>query len=114
MFLEALAPYSKFARGAVAQIVGRACRRASLPVVGAHRLRHTAATTMLGNGASRDEIAQILRHRLHATTAIYGKVDHLRLRELAQPWVWGLPNSPITDSRLRLAELAEPWPGGAA
>jgi hypothetical protein len=31
-------------------------------------------------------VAQVLRHRREATTAIYAKVDHLALRELAMPW----------------------------
>jgi integrase/recombinase XerD len=48
--------------------------------------RHTAATEMLRAGASLPEVAQVLRHRTVATTAIYAKVDHLALRELAMPW----------------------------
>jgi site-specific recombinase XerD len=45
--------------------------RAGLPRVGAHRLRHTAATEMLRQGASLAEIGQVLRHREQKTTAIY-------------------------------------------
>ena len=42
---------------------------------------------MLRAGASLAEgAAQVLRHRSVATTAIYAKVDHLALRELAMPW----------------------------
>jgi site-specific recombinase XerD len=41
---------------------------------------------MLRAGAPLTEVAQVLRHRREATTAIYAKVDHLALRELAMPW----------------------------
>jgi integrase/recombinase XerD len=57
-----------------------------VPVVGAHTLRHTAATGMLRAGASLPEIAQVLRHRRIETTTIYARVDRDRLRELARPW----------------------------
>ena len=71
---------------AVRQIVARACARAGLPRLGAHRLRHTAATTMLHAGASLEEIGQVLRHRRTLSTAGYAKVDHQRLRALVRPW----------------------------
>ncbi len=64
-------------------------KRAGVPRLGAHRLRHTAATEMLRAGASLAEIAQVLRHREIKTTAIYAKVDTTRLRALAQPWQGG-------------------------
>ncbi len=89
LFLCHRAPHPPLSSGAVINIVQRACERAQLPIVGAHRLRHSAATTMLRRGATLEEISQTLRHRHHATTAIYAKVDHCRLRELAQPWPGG-------------------------
>jgi integrase/recombinase XerD len=89
LFLRARAPYARLSRIGVSHIVGRACKRAGLGVVGAHRLRHTTATTMLRKGACLDEVSQVLRHEHLATTAIYAKVDHRRLRELAQPWPGG-------------------------
>ena len=66
--------------------MARAARRCGLGTIYAHRLRHTAATTMLHAGASLEEIGQVLRHRHALTTAGYAKVDHERLRELARPW----------------------------
>jgi site-specific recombinase XerD len=54
--------------------------------VGAHRLRHTAATEMLRRGGSLAEIGQVLRHREQKTTAQYAKVDRRALRALARPW----------------------------
>jgi site-specific recombinase XerD len=86
LFLCMRAPHGPLARLAVTELVRRACRRADLPVVGAHRLRHTAATQMLRAGSSLDEIAQVLRHRSHDTTAIYAKVDRSALRTLVRRW----------------------------
>jgi site-specific recombinase XerD len=54
--------------------------------VTAHRLRHTAATEMLREGASLTEIGQVLRHRRLQTTALYAKTDVETLRSLARPW----------------------------
>jgi len=86
LFLRVTAPRQGLNRCTVAWVVRAACDRAALPRVGAHRLRHTAATQMLQAGASLPEIGQILRHREQKTTAIYAKVDHAALRALARPW----------------------------
>jgi site-specific recombinase XerD len=61
-------------------------RRAGLGLIGAHRLRHSAATAMLRSGGSLTEIGQTLRHARPVTTAIYAKVDIGALRQLARPW----------------------------
>jgi len=89
LFVRALAPVGPMTSGAVCNVVNAACRRSGLPVVGAHRLRHTAATEMLRAGASLPEIAQVLRHRQLKTTAIYAKVDRGALRSLGLPWPGG-------------------------
>lgn len=86
LFLRAVAPAGGMERMAVWSVVRAACRRAGLPLVGAHRLRHTAATEMLRRGAALPEIGQVLRHREIKTTARYAKVDRKALRELARPW----------------------------
>jgi integrase/recombinase XerD len=86
LFLRVTAPRQRLNRCTVAWVVRAACDRAGLPRVGAHRLRHTAATRMLGAGASLPEIGQVLRHREPKTTAIYAKVDDTALRALARPW----------------------------
>jgi integrase len=62
-FTRLRAPHGGLSAGAVSQIVRRACQRADLPMVGAHRLRHAAATEMLRAGASLTEVGQVLRHR---------------------------------------------------
>lgn len=91
LFLCVRAPHGPLNRTAVTALVRHACARADLPIVGAHRLRHTAATEMLRAGGSLDEIAQVLRHRSFDTTAIYIKVDRNALRALARRWPGGAP-----------------------
>jgi len=86
LFLRTTAPLQGLASHTVGWIVREACTRAGLPRVGAHRLRHTAATEMLRQGASLAEIGQVLRHREQKTTAIYAKVNRQALRALARPW----------------------------
>jgi integrase/recombinase XerD len=86
LLLRVNAPRGGLQRSAVGWVVRSACDRAGLPRVGAHRLRHTAATEMLRAGASLPEIGQVLRHREIKTTAIYAKVDRTALRALARPW----------------------------
>lgn len=86
VFLTCRAPVRAIRPDLVSDVVRRACLRAGLAPVGAHRLRHALASEMLRQGASLVEIGQILRHRDLATTAIYAKVDLGALRHLAQPW----------------------------
>jgi site-specific recombinase XerD len=86
VFLRASAPLRGLAPEGVSEVVRAASERAGLGSFGAHRLRHTAGTQMLQAGASLSEVAQVLRHRRVATTAIYAKVDHRALRALAMPW----------------------------
>ncbi|HEY4994558.1 MAG TPA: tyrosine-type recombinase/integrase [Nakamurella sp.] len=89
LFLRVTAPRAAMDRCTVAWVVRAACDRAGMARVGAHRLRHTAATQMLRAGASLAEIGQVLRHREQKTTAIYAKVDRTALRPLAPPWPGG-------------------------
>jgi integrase/recombinase XerD len=86
VFLRVHAPITAMTVGNVSELVRRACRRAGVEPVGAHRLRHTAATAMLRGGASLAEVGQVLRESRAATTAVYAKVDRVALRTLAQPW----------------------------
>lgn len=86
VFTTVRAPHRQLTTGGVSAIVRAACTRAGLPELNAHRLRHTAATEMLRAGASLAEVGQVLRHASVLTTAVYAKVDHVRLRGLALPW----------------------------
>jgi site-specific recombinase XerD len=86
VFIRARAPRSGLTPGAVTQAVAAAAQRAGLGTIYAHRLRHSAATAMLGEGGSLAEIGQVLRHRRALTTAAYTKVSIEALRRLARPW----------------------------
>ncbi|MEV0291898.1 site-specific integrase [Kribbella sp. NPDC050820] len=86
VFLAAKAPTRPILPGLVSDVTHRACDRAGLPRIGAHRLRHTLASEMLRRGATIVEVSQVLRHRDLATTAIYAKVDFAVLRGIAQAW----------------------------
>jgi integrase/recombinase XerD len=86
LFLRVRAPMGALGTRGVADVVRLAAQRAGLPAFGPHRLRHSAATAMLRNGASLTEVGQVLRQARTATTAIYAKVDRAGLPALAQPW----------------------------
>jgi len=90
VFLRGRAPIRGIDSTTVTSIVRFACHRAGLPVVGAHRLRHAAATEMLRQGVPLAEIGQVLRHRDLATTALYAKVDRAALLSVAKPWPGGV------------------------
>jgi site-specific recombinase XerD len=95
VFIHAKAPYTGFASppNGICCIVRRALKRANLdpPHKGAHLLRHSLATRMLGGGASLFQVSQVLRHKHPQTTEIYAKVHLEALRKLAQPWPGGEP-----------------------
>ena len=87
VFLTRYAPMRAMAPVTVSKVAVAASRRAGLAeAVPAHRLRHGLAADMLRHGAVLADISQVLRHRDLATTAIYAKVDHAALRELALDW----------------------------
>lgn len=89
VFLRALAPIAALERGGVSTIVRRACVRAGIPPVGAHRLRHTLACEMLAAGVALAGIGEVLRHRSASSTAGYARLDLEALRQLALPWPGG-------------------------
>jgi site-specific recombinase XerD len=89
VFIRAHAPLEAVGAQAITYVVYAACARAGLPRVGAHVLRHSAATSMLRAGASLPEIGQVLRHHWVSTTAIYAKVDQDALGLVARPWPGG-------------------------
>ena len=89
VFVRLQAPQRGFvSSAAITGVVRRALGRAQLdpPCKGAHLLRHSLATAMLRNGASLEDIGQILRHRHPETTQIYAKCDLEALRTVAVPW----------------------------
>jgi integrase/recombinase XerD len=95
VFVRKHAPLQSFSDpSTVSTIVKKAMRRAGVNCPGrgaAHVLRHSVATSMLGQGASLQDIAAVLRHKSIATTQIYSKVDIAALRQVVQPWPEQLP-----------------------
>jgi len=95
LFVRSVAPFTAFkTQQSISGLAKRAMQRAGITRSGrgaAHVFRHSAATSMLRNGASLQDIATILRHRSIITTQIYAKVDVTALREIAQPWPEELP-----------------------
>jgi integrase/recombinase XerD len=93
VFLRAKAPVRGF-RGAsgVGSIVRHRLQRAGVdaPTYGAHQFRHGLATQMLRQGASLEEIGEVLGHHNPQTTTIYTKVDIDALRTLALSWPGGV------------------------
>jgi integrase/recombinase XerD len=93
VFLRAKAPIRGF-RGSsgIGSIVRHRLLRAGLdaPTYGAHQFRHGLASELLRQGASLDEIGELLGHRSPQTTKIYIKVDLDALRTLALPWPGGV------------------------
>lgn len=108
VFVRCRAPYTSLAPSGITAIAHRALRAAGIERGGSHRLRHTAATQMLRQGASMTEIAQVLRHRHVNTTAIYAKVDTGALCTLAPAWPVDAPDPGL------VRELVQPWPRGVA
>jgi site-specific recombinase XerD len=88
VFIRALAPRRAITASRVGTIVREALDRAGVKSVarGAHVLRHSLATTLLGAGATLGQIGTVLRHRRTSTTEIYAKVDLPGLRSIARPW----------------------------
>jgi integrase/recombinase XerD len=90
VFLRRIGPHVGLTGPAsVGHVVRKAFRRAGVRPSSrgaAHLMRHSLATRMIRHGASIAEIAQVLRHRSHDTTAIYAKVSLDALREVARPW----------------------------
>jgi integrase/recombinase XerD len=86
VFTRARAPHDGLHPSSITGVVHRACRRTGLAAVGAHRLRHAAATQMLRAGGSLRDVGQVLRHRSSETTSIYAKVDRRGLSALVTPW----------------------------
>jgi integrase/recombinase XerD len=86
LFVRAVAPEGALNTSSVRDVVSRAARRAGLPEMGPHLLRHAAATELLRKGAALPEVAQVLRHRRTQVTAAYATVAPAAVRELARPW----------------------------
>jgi site-specific recombinase XerD len=97
VFLRLLAPHTGMSASGISQVVTSLGTGAGIaPRIGAHRLRHTAATRVLAGGGSLIEAGQLLRHGSLTSTVIYAKVDLPALRTLVIPW----PGSRATVSTI--------------
>jgi len=89
IFLSSVPPLGRpFGPTGVPSLARRAILRARVqaPTLGAHVLRHSAATSLLADGASLQSIGVLLRHRSLDTTTTYAKVDFKVLSRLARSW----------------------------
>jgi integrase/recombinase XerD len=90
LFIRLVPPFQGLSSHAAVSVLVRGCMRKAgiTPLVrgAAHVLRHSAATSMLQQGASLQQIATILRHESLQSTQIYAKVDVCAMRKVAQPW----------------------------
>lgn len=87
VFLQSRAPHAPLGRAGVSSVIVRLGRRAGISApLGAHRLRHSAATSVLAAGGTLTEAAQLLRHSAVASTVIYARVNVLALLAVAREW----------------------------
>jgi site-specific recombinase XerD len=86
VFLQMIRSGPPITRHTVSGLVREASARAGVGRVAPHQLRHTAASGMLGAGASLAEIAQVMRHSQQRTTEVYARVDRAALRTVALAW----------------------------
>lgn len=86
VFLRTRPPCGGLSGKGVSGVVARLAQRAGLGTVHAHRLRHTAATTVVARGGSLVEARELLGHARTDTTMIYARTDLVSLRALVVPW----------------------------
>jgi integrase/recombinase XerD len=87
--VQTKAPYTALSSTAVSRVVFYAGRRAGLPRVGAHQLRHGAACALRRTGAPLVEIGQLLRHQHTVTTVGYARDDQDALAAVVRRWPGG-------------------------
>jgi integrase/recombinase XerD len=92
VFVRHVAPYDEpITTNAVRNVVRAAYRRCGWAGSRLHILRHSVASRLLQHGTPLKEIADVLRHRSLDTSAIYAKVDTVRLAAVALPWPETMP-----------------------
>lgn len=86
VFLRCRRPHLRLGPAAITQMVRARMVHCGLPPYSPHRFRHAFATRLLRCGQSVKAIADLLGHRSLEAVAIYAKVDHARLLEVAIDW----------------------------
>jgi integrase len=86
VFLRQRSPFVRLGPGAISMMVVTRMKRLGLPPLGPHALRHAFATRLLRAGQPVKAIADLLGHRSLDAIAVYAKVDHVRLFEVAVDW----------------------------
>lgn len=90
VFLRARSPHLRLGSTAISMLVSSRMKRFGLPPRGPHAFRHAFATRLLRAGQPVKAIADLLGHRSLAAVAVYAKVDHPRLFEVAVDWPEGV------------------------
>lgn len=86
VFLRQRSPFLRLGPGAISMVVSSRMKRLGLPPQGPHAFRHAFATRLLRAGQPVKAIADLLGHRSLDAIAVYAKVDHVRLFEVAMDW----------------------------
>ncbi|MDN6304199.1 MAG: tyrosine-type recombinase/integrase [Corynebacterium sp.] len=83
LFVRLRRPHTALTPAGISDIVAHHGATAGLGAIHAHRLRHTAATTVIAAGGSVTEAGELLGHATATTTRIYARTDLASLRTLA-------------------------------
>ena len=91
LFVSVVAPYLPLTgTHTLLWVLHRAYRETGLTPphgkVQTHAFRHSLAMRLVGEGASLEEIGDVLRHRWLLSTTVYARHDVDSLRPLARPW----------------------------
>ena len=86
VFVRMKAPRQAMTTSGISGVIARLSGLAGIDPIYAHRLRHTAAMSVLASGGSLTEAKELLGHVHAATTMAYAKVDLASLRELVVPF----------------------------
>jgi integrase len=86
VFLRHRPPHLRLNPAAISEMVRARMEHCGLPPRYPHSFRHAFATRLLRSGQPVKAIADLLGHRSLDAVAIYAKVDHARLLEVAIDW----------------------------
>lgn len=88
VFLRRNPPHLQLSPSAITEMVRARLLRLGVEhkPLGPHALRHAFASRMLCAGQPLKVIADLLGHRSLSSTAVYAKIDHPRLIEVALEW----------------------------